>query len=545
MDTPTPPVDLRPPSGEQLGLPTVEAEEPGRAESLVLRLVVRDREVIDALARVRDPKERGRFALAALRLGVLALGQARGEIDASRLRHEGELLLERVDALLHKRAHTLTTDLATALREYLDPTHGHLPARIDRLVADGGELDRLLERRVAGEESALSRTLDGLVGPDSPLLRRLDPDDAEGVATHLRALVASALDEQRTRVLAEFTLDDEGSALSRLVRQLTDQQGKLRGELARDLEGVRRQFSLDDEGSALSRLVRQVEAASRGMTEQFSLDHDTSALSRLRRELSTGIEELTRHQRSFQERVVEMLASLSSRRETEARGTQHGNTFEDRVADVVRSEAEGAHDLFDRVGTRTGVIRNNKKGDMVVTLGPDHAAAGRKIVIESKEDASYGDAKVLAEIDEARRNRGADVGVFVLSRRTSPGVAGFRRFGNDIIVAWDAEDPTTDVYVAAALSVARALILHSGRSQPLDDVDVAAMQRALANLEKKLEKLDQVARWTETIRNNAENILAATRETGRAAAQELEVLRAQTERLATAVPATAVEPPSE
>ena len=520
----------------QLGLPMLEAEEAGRAASLVLRLVVRDREVIEALASIRNPHERGQFALSALRLGVLALRQARGHIDSSQVRNEGERLLAQVNTLLEKNAHTLTTNLAGALKEYLDPTSGHLQNRLERMLADDGELSRLLHEKVAGQDSMLAKTLEALVGPQSALFQKLDPDHAEGITAHLRKLTAEALGEQREKVLAQFSLDHEQSALSRLVRQIADQQGKLRAEFAEDIEEVVRQFSLEEDDSALSKLVNQVEDASRDMSEQFSLDHEQSALSRLKRELSGSIEQLNRQQQEFQEKVIETLATMAGKKEAEDRGVAHGYVFEDEVARVVQREAEGAHDLFERTGNTTGAIRHNKKGDMVVTLGPDHAAAGRRVVVEAKEDASYTDSKAISELDEARKNRGADVGVLVLSRRVAGDGAAFRRYGENILVVWDAEDPSTDVFVHAALSVARAMIVKRGATDELEEVDVPAMEKALANIEKKLGKLDQVRKWTETIENNAKQILASTDETKRAVLKDLELLRDQTERVSEALP---------
>jgi hypothetical protein len=516
----------------QLGLPILDVDE----SSLVLRLVVRDPEVIQALSRIPDPDERGRFALTALRLGVIALGHAHGHIDGDRVRNEGDRILAQLESLLNRSAHSLSTNLATALREYLDPQSGHLQQRLERVLSDDGELARVLNDQVAGQDSALAKTLEQVVGPSSALFKKLDPEHAEGVTNQIETLVTEALEEQRGKVLAQFSLDDEASALSRLVRRITDQQGKLREEFAGDIEEVVRQFSLDDDDSALSRLVKQVERASAGMSEQFSLDHEQSALSRLKRELSSSIDALTRQQREFQEKVIGTLSAMAARKEAADRGVAHGHVFEDDVAELVQREADGAHDVFERVGTTTGLIRHNKKGDMVVTLGPEHAGAGRKIVIEAKEDASYTDQKALDELEEARKNRGADVGVFVLSRRVAGDRAAFRRFGHDVLVVWDPAEPASDVYLHAAMSVARALILKRGANDELEEIDVGAMEKALVNIEKKLGKLDQVAKWTETIRNNAGNILDATAETKRAVLKELDVLRTQTELVADALP---------
>lgn len=64
------------------------------AQSIPLTLVVTDRETVAELLQRNDGRERDEYALAALRIGVLSLKHARGQIDADAVRHEGEKLLE-------------------------------------------------------------------------------------------------------------------------------------------------------------------------------------------------------------------------------------------------------------------------------------------------------------------------------------------------------------------------------------------------------------------------------------------------------------------
>ena len=61
--------------------------------SLLLELTVHDPEVIAELCAFAEGEARDEFALQALRLGVLALRQARGQLDAQLIRRETEHLL--------------------------------------------------------------------------------------------------------------------------------------------------------------------------------------------------------------------------------------------------------------------------------------------------------------------------------------------------------------------------------------------------------------------------------------------------------------------
>ena len=63
-----------------------------------------------------------------------------------------------------------------------------------------------------------------------------------------------------------------------------------------------------------------------------------------------------------------------------------------------------------------GAISRCKKGDAVVTLGPESSAPDVRIVYEAKGDKSYTLKKALDELTVARENREATVGVFVFDR---------------------------------------------------------------------------------------------------------------------------------
>ena len=179
------------------------------------------------------------------------------------------------------------------------------------------------------------------------------------------------------------------------------------------------EFSLDRDDSALSRLVNRVEGAQRQISQEFSLDNEGSALSRMRKELLATIEQERASNTEFRLEVLKTLTDMTARKQEAQRSTRHGLAFEDAVFEFVnRRRQEG--DVATRTGNTTGVIRNNKKGDVVIQLGPESPAPGARIVVEAKEDQSYTLQKALGEIEEARRNRDAAVGLFVFSRRTVP-----------------------------------------------------------------------------------------------------------------------------
>lgn len=507
--------------------------------SMELVLTVSDPEIIGELCTRNEGRDRDEYALAALRLGVLALRQARGQLDANILKREGEQLLSAVKSVLGEHQLQIHQHLGGTLKEYFDPQDGRFTERVDRLLKKDGELESLLGRTLTGDQSDLQRVLNTLVGTESPLFRLLSPKESDGLLFALREAVNQELIQQRERVLDEFSLNNKEGALSRLVSELTDSNGRLRDDMQEKIDLVVKEFSLDEENSALSRLVRQVEQAQRIISNEFSLDNDTSALSRMKAQVESTNSAISRHltldeetsalfrlkrelldvlrtheerQRGFQEEVKITLEKMQARKAEAARSTVHGVEFEARLYELVLEESQRAGDLALMTGNSVGVIKNCKKGDIVVELCGEHAAAGAKIVLEAKEDASYNIKKALDEIDEARKNREAQSGLFVFSKRLAPeGIEPLSRHGNTLIVVWDPEDRQTDLFVKLGLSVAKALCTRQARERESLAVDFSTLDHAILEINKQLAQIDEIGGFSETIRNNSEKILERLR----------------------------------
>lgn len=471
-----------------------------------LHLHVRDREVVETLAPMDDDAIRDDYAVTALRIGVMALHRARGEVDTQRLRHEGDRLIHDVRELLVERSHEMNTSFQDVLKSYLDPRSGALPQRLERLIADDGELVSLLRAHVGGADSEIAKTLAQHVGNRSDIFKLLDPAQANSLMAQLTKALEESMRRQKEQVLKEFSLDNRDGALAKMMGELTTSQGKLRCDFQEDINRVVSQFSLDNDDSALSRLVARVDDAQRGIVQQFSLDDDTSALSRLRREMVSTIEGLSKRQQEFQGEIGQMVAALKATREAEDRSTLHGLAFEEKLRAFVAQEASRQSDLFDDVASRTGALKNCKVGDHVVTVGPDHVAAGRRIVIEAKESKSVSETEAVQELRRAKENREADVGIFVFSRKVVGDKEPFRRVGDDLFVVWDADVPATDIYVQAALSVAKALLHHKAKVPTGVAVDFSVIDTAIAEIARQTETLDKMATTTSTIRTGAEKL---------------------------------------
>jgi len=230
-------------------------------------------------------------------------------------------------------------------------------------------------------------------------------------------------------------------------------------------------------------------------------------LSRLKRELKATIDGLVENNLKFQSEVREALAKLQAQRETAAKSTLHGLTFEDRLGELLAAEAARLNDVHEASGTTVGAIAQCKIGDFITALGPESAAPGPRVVWEAKSNKSCDLASALRELDLARKNRMAQVGVFVFSKSTAPeDVESFARYGNDLVVLCDPEDGVTDLYVRAAVSVARALVIRETHESGDSEHALNAIELAARAIEKQIEGLGQIETWAETVRSNGGKI---------------------------------------
>jgi gas vesicle protein len=524
----------------------------GLPSSLTLAVEVTDPEIIQEILYRADGPEREKYILAALRLGVLSLRFASGNLDSETIRNAGDKLVADMKDILNDRTNELNYQLSTALTQYFDPATGLLAQRIQSLVQKDGELERILQTHIGSDDSVLAKSLAKHIGQDSPLFLMLSPTDGNGLRAQMAKTLEQALFEQREKVLREFSLDNRESALSRLVTELTEKHKDLGAGLKEKIDEVVKEFSLDHPNSALSRLVARVELAQRSITEQFSsdndqsalnklskllqntsdqissnltLDNDQSALSRLKREIQITLEDMVKSNTDFHTDVKTTLAALHARKQEADRSTRHGNSFEEDLGSVLALEAQRVGDLHEPTGNTTGAIKNSKKGDHLITLGPETPAPGVRIIWEAKEDKSYALKDALAEIEEARKNRQAQIGVFVFSQKTAPAsLQPFTRYGHDIILIWDADDPASVVYIKAAYSVTKAMALRESAESKETLEALQHIELSTRQVEKQIQYLDDFRRWGETVKGHGEKIVDRADRVKKELANEVERL---------------------
>lgn len=469
------------------------AAEAGQVLSLTLDIT--DPEVVGELQRYESATERNRYALTALRVGVLALKQAGVHVDTEKLRNEGERLVELVEHRLESHANSLDKTLQTELAKYF-ADDGKLSERVKALIGDDGQLAGVLEKHLTGDNSLLAKQLAEAVGKDSDLMKYLSSDQQNGLVQTITRIAQERLEEQSTKVLGEFDLNNEQGALKRLIKQ------------------IETNFDPEDPKTALGVLKNALGATREQIRKDLSLDDDDSALSNLHGKLKAQIEDLVSKQTKFQTEITSVLAEFRGAKKERAVSPSGGFDFEALAGNAIRDRVH-SDELFESVGETTGLVARSKVGDHVQTLGSESVAPGTKIVYECKRAENYTVAKALAELDEAKRNRGALAGVFVLaassardnSRMQSEFPRSLTRRGNDILVLWDPEDASSDVNLDAAVTLARALVVRE-RSETVAaaEVDWDSIDKAIHGVERQVQYLDELNGWCGNVKRDADKI---------------------------------------
>lgn len=468
---------------------------PLTAALLHLDLALTDPEIVAELRR-HDETTRAEYAARALRIGVIALRQAQGAIDAETVKHQGERLISEVRELLIERTTQMTNKFDDTLGHYLDDD-GTLALRLHELVKDGGELERAMSAYVEGESSALAATLNSKLGEKSALMKLLSPNQKGNLVEVLSATIDKTLAQQKKEILGQFSLDNKDSALTRLIGEMKAANGKLQGDLA---------------------------AAVKGIVREFSLDHDESALARLRKEVMASVKPLAESNDRFQAEMRETIAAINGRREAEAKTTTRGTRFEDAVLEFLRSESNAIGDTCESVGTLPGPT-GRKVGDHVIILGMESAVPGGRIVVEAKSRKNTTENSALEESAIARENRNASVGVFVLDRDFAPNLkTPIKRVGRDILVVWDAADPATDVCLRAAIGVARTLVIAAANDESGTDADIGEILKIVDNIGAHAADLQDILAAGRNVKKHNSVILSKAEEMHDALVQQVERL---------------------
>jgi len=425
--------------------------------SLNLDVVITDQTVLGYLAKFSNESTQIEKALEAIKVGVIAIQSASPTLDTTIVQsHFAEM-----DSSMREYITTFQKSIKDDLKKYFESQDGVLPRSIDEIFGESGSLSRTFQAFFDPEEGRLGRLLQSHVGPQSTFGKSLDPQNRnrQGIIAVLEARVQELVEAKLDDVLKEFSLDENGSAMSRLHVMLAE---------------------------------------------------------------------------SF-EKINRALGHIDGQEDEAKKGHIKGIRFEQELYDdyfVSLCKCKQCDDDPSLVARTPGSIDNCKTGDLLSTLGESTGAPGVNIVIEVKDKAvKLKDAR--SELQEAKVNRKAAVGIFVWSRGTEPSEVGdFRRIGDDFYVTVDmeclrAEEPL--LYFDAAYRIARAMIVAALRKESAAEIDLVEIESHIETLGTWSERIADMSVKARTIQKSGKLIEECTvelkEELDRRVAHILKILR--------------------
>jgi hypothetical protein len=230
---------------------------------------------------------------------------------------------------------------------------------------------------------------------------------------------------------------------------------------------------------------------------QFSLDNDTSAMCRLRSLLTDSF---THMQQSL---------GIKAATAVEAeKGHVKGMEFEADLYNMFALFCSSMGDETENVRGTPGSLRK-KTGDYTATLGECTGAPGTRMVVEVKNQrVRLKDA--IDELNEAKKNRDATVGIYVFAKGCEPPEVGdFRRVGEDFFCSVDKDQLANgerQLYFCAAYQIARALAVAATRKNSDGVLDLQKLKDHVDALIEFSARLSDVTTKARTVKNSGEAI---------------------------------------
>ena len=314
--------------------------------------------------------------------------------------------------------------------------------------------------------------------------------------------------------IEQYFKADTGSVPRTLDEYFGLEHGRL-SQVVRDQIGPQSDFGKlvdpDNSRGLLQRIHdvvdRKLQESSNSVLQQFSFDCNDSALSKLRREMNDQVEAVKQENARFFAELKTHFGIAQAVAEEACKGTQKGRDFEALVYDRIAELGRSLGDITESLTNTPGNIPRCKTGDYVSTLARDSGAAGKRFVIEAKNEQGHSLKDSIEELARAKENRDACVGLMIFTDECCPPEIGkFRIVGSDIFVSVDPESmlgSEPDFYLESAYRIARALVVAERTQQLTSRVDVGRISSVLAAIEAVCERFSEVHKKAASIKQSA------------------------------------------
>lgn len=165
-----------------------------------------------------DGAQRVEKAVEALKVGVIAIQSASPTLDMGVVQDK----FAEVETRMKEQMADFQKKVTDDLKRYFSERDGVVPRSIDGVFGETGALARTFQSFFDPSEGRVARLMQTQIGPQSNFGKILDPQNKQGVVALIETRVQKLVETKLNEVLEQFSLDDDGSAMCRLKRMLSE-----------------------------------------------------------------------------------------------------------------------------------------------------------------------------------------------------------------------------------------------------------------------------------------------------------------------------------
>jgi hypothetical protein len=422
--------------GVQSAVPGGNGEQGG----LHLELKVQDPMVVKYLTGFEEAS-REQQALEALRVGVIAIRSATPTLDTRIVEEKFRQLEGAINVCITDFQNTTKGELDG----YFKADSGSVPRSLETFLGERGTFTRLLGDYFSLDGGKVLRLIQEQVGPTSRFAQCLDPQNREGVIVRIEGVVRTQLQEKVDAMLKEFSLDQDGSAMSRLNGIIAEKLGEVRSANQKFFGELREAL-----GIKAGQEIEAERGTEKGREFEVDLYNSVAAIGRALADETENVRALAgKDGRSKKGDFVLTLGQTS------------GAPGKRVVIEVKKERNYRLRDAIDELKE----AKENREADV-----------GIFVFAKGYEPAEVGD---------------------------------FLRHGQDFYVTVDEEALAKEqllLFLEAAYKVVRALLVTSARKEDAKEVDVERVRREIESVVESAKRLSDLATKARTITSSSKYI---------------------------------------
>lgn len=219
--------------------------------------------------------------------------------------------------------------------------------------------------------------------------------------------------------------------------------------------------------------------------------------------VKTATAEIKEQVRELSERIAVKEATEEATKAMVNKTTAKGFTFEDTLHALVEPTAVAHQDFAVQTG-RTPGAEGTLRGDEVVTLNPEDTRGIEVNVVWECKDKKVGAKKILDEMDDAMKNRCANVGIAVFaSQEVAPITVPFATYGNKAILVLDKDDP--DPLVIRFAHMWSRWVAKRDLSNDEVEIDTDRIEALIDDARRALQRVTQIKKHNTQARNSIDS----------------------------------------